>query len=105
MFESHGGLLSAESFATYCTPYLSQIAQRVKESLTKNKLPIVPMVQLLSMVFYHYSNNFVQIVFAKGSHYAVEELSKLEYDVIGIDWTTNAKDVRWVTASVMVTLI
>lgn len=49
VFESHGGLLSAESFTTYCSPYLSQIAQRVKENLTKNNLPIVPMVQLLLM--------------------------------------------------------
>lgn len=41
VFESHGGLLSAESFAIYCSPYLSQIAQRVKERLTKNKVPMV----------------------------------------------------------------
>lgn len=77
MFESHGGLLSAESFATYCLPYLGQIAQRVKEKLSKSKLPVVPMT-----------------VFAKGSHYAVEELSRLEYDVIGIDWTINPNDAR-----------
>ena len=44
MFESHGGILSGESFATYCIPYLSQIAQRVKENLTKNKIAVVPMV-------------------------------------------------------------
>jgi len=37
---------------------------------------------------------FVQIVFAKGSHYAVEGLSTLGYDVIGLDWTINAEDAR-----------
>ena len=50
MFESHGGLLSGESFATYCTPYLSQIAQRVKENLIKNKIAVVPMVPPLLLL-------------------------------------------------------
>ena len=48
MFESHGGLLSGESFSTYCLPYLDQIARRVKENLTKEKLPVVPMVKSLN---------------------------------------------------------
>jgi len=47
VFESHGGLLSAESFTTYCSPYLGQIVQRVKENLTKTNLPVVPMVEFL----------------------------------------------------------
>ena len=35
-------------------------------------------------------------MFAKGSHYALEELSKLEYDIIGIDWTINPQAARYV---------
>lgn len=29
----------------------------------------------------------LQVVFAKGGHYAVSSLSKLSYEVVGLDWT------------------
>jgi uroporphyrinogen decarboxylase len=29
----------------------------------------------------------LQTVFAKGAHYALEELSKCGYDVVSLDWT------------------
>ena len=35
-----------------------------------------------------------QIVFAKGAHYALGELSTSGYDVLGLDWTIDPRDVR-----------
>jgi len=34
------------------------------------------------------------VVFAKGGHYALKELSQLNYNVIGIDWTIDPKVAR-----------
>jgi uroporphyrinogen-III decarboxylase len=33
----------------------------------------------------------IQVIFAKGGHYALRELSQLSYDVIGLDWTIDPK--------------
>lgn len=37
---------------------------------------------------------FQQIVFPKGGHYALKDLSATDYDVIGIDWTVNPTEAR-----------
>ena len=39
--------------------------------------------------FYH-----LQIIFAKGAHFAMSELTHSEYDVIGLDWTMDIHDAR-----------
>lgn len=31
-------------------------------------------------------------VFAKGAHYALEDLAKTDYDVVGLDWTMDPAD-------------
>ena len=36
----------------------------------------------------------LQIVFAKGAHYALKDLSKCGYDVVGVDWTTGPREAR-----------
>ena len=36
----------------------------------------------------------VQVVFAKGAHYALDELAATSYDVIGLDWTMNVAAAR-----------
>lgn len=36
----------------------------------------------------------VQVVFAKGAHYALEELAVTSYDVIGLDWTMDVAAAR-----------
>ena len=36
---------------------------------------------------YNYPNYLIQIVFAKGAHYALPQLANIGYDVVGIDWT------------------
>lgn len=37
---------------------------------------------------------FLQIIFAKGGHYAISEISKLNYNVVGIDWTIDPSVAR-----------
>ncbi len=34
------------------------------------------------------------IVFAKGANYAIEDLSKSKYDVVGLDWTISPSVAR-----------
>lgn len=36
----------------------------------------------------------LQVVFAKGAHYALEELAAMPYDVIGLDWTMDVGAAR-----------
>lgn len=57
-------------------PYLSAICSRVKNELKDNSVPMV--------------------VFAKGGHYAVKQLSTFDYDVIGLDWTIDPIETRQV---------
>lgn len=37
---------------------------------------------------------FLQIIYAKGAHFAMPDLTHSEYDVIGLDWTMNIHDAR-----------
>lgn len=72
--------MSPEQFSKFSLPYLKKIAAFLKTEIGKLNLPTaVPL-----------------IVFAKGAHYAVEELAQLDYDVVSLDWTmrpTNARRV------------
>jgi len=72
VFDSWAGLLGAQQFRTFILPYLSQIADRVKDAH-----PDVPLV-----------------VFAKNAHYALEDLADTAYDVISLDWTMDPKAAR-----------
>ena len=36
----------------------------------------------------------LQIVFAKGAHYALPDLGRSGYDVVGIDWTHDPSEAR-----------
>ncbi|KAI9225732.1 MAG: uroporphyrinogen decarboxylase [Piptocephalis tieghemiana] len=72
VFESWGGELSPQAFSTFSLPYLRQIAERVKQEVD------------VSMV-----------IFAKGSHYAVEDLAlTTAYNIISLDWTMDPTLVR-----------
>jgi len=55
-------------------PYLAAICSRVKNELKDNSVPMV--------------------IFAKGGHYAVQQLSTFDYDVIGLDWTIDPVEAR-----------
>ncbi len=37
-----------------------------------------------------------QVVFAKGAHYALPELGRSGYEVVGIDWTISPKEARYI---------
>ncbi len=72
VFDSWAGLLGPRTFRTMALPYLKQIAARVKTAH-----PEVPLV-----------------VFAKGAHYALDELVETDYDVISLDWTMDPEEAR-----------
>lgn len=38
--------------------------------------------------------SFLQIIFAKDGHFALEELAQAGYEVVGIDWTVTPKKAR-----------
>mmetsp|Transcript_16922 Transcript_16922/g.30353 ORF Transcript_16922/g.30353 Transcript_16922/m.30353 type:complete len:373 (-) Transcript_16922:341-1459(-) len=68
VFESHAGVLSPDDFYEFCYPYLVKIAKALKERVA------TPL-----------------IIFAKGAHYALEDMFKTPYDVISLDWTADRK--------------
>jgi uroporphyrinogen decarboxylase len=69
VFDSWAGELSPVSFREFALPYLVYIADNLPKRLKELGQEVVPMV-----------------VFAKGAWYAVEDLCKTRYDVIGLDW-------------------
>lgn len=77
VFDSWAGELSPQAFKEFAFPYLRKISVEVKKEVSKRSLTMVPMV-----------------VFAKGAHYAIEELVDTQYDVIGIDWTMDPRLVK-----------
>ena len=72
VFDSWAGLLSPAAFDEFAFPYLIRIAEALQEAR-----PHVP-----------------KTVFAKGAHYALEDLADSAYDVIGLDWTMDPKEAR-----------
>jgi uroporphyrinogen decarboxylase len=72
VFDTWAGLLGPDEFTAFAQPYLAQIGERLAE-----KHPKVP-----------------RILFAKGVHYAMEELATLGYNVLGLDWTMRPETVR-----------
>jgi len=77
IFESHADLLSPELFRTFCLPILEQILEDVRRIAADRGLEPVPFV-----------------IFAKGAHYALRELGRTEFNVIGVDWTIDAYSAR-----------
>ncbi|KAF2403908.1 uroporphyrinogen decarboxylase [Trichodelitschia bisporula] len=69
VFDSWAGELSPSSFKEFSLPYLNYIADNLPRRLKELGQDVVPM-----------------IVFAKGAWYALEDLCKTNYDVIGLDW-------------------
>lgn len=84
VFESHAGILGPVQFESFCIPYLETIAKTLKERLKEKAVPM--------------------IIFAKGAHYGLERLSKIGYDVVGIDWTIDPVKARQAVAGNGVTL-
>lgn len=74
MFDSWAGELGPREFSTFSLPFLLQIASRVKQGLGNDAVPM--------------------IVFARGAHYALEDLSKSDYDGMSLDWTMDPESAR-----------
>ena len=72
VFDSWAGLLSQEAFNEFALPYLKQVADALQEAR-----PEIP-----------------KTIFAKGAHYALEDLADSAYDVIGLDWTMDPRVAR-----------
>jgi len=68
IFDSWAGILPADQYRTFAIPYIQQIVDAITE---------VPV-----------------IVFSKGAWSSIEELAKLDCQVLGLDWNMNPKDVR-----------
>lgn len=68
VFDSWAGVLSQDLYKEFCMPYLNRIAQEVDT---------VP-----------------RIVFAKGAYFAMDDLMNSAYNVVGLDWGLNPKELR-----------
>jgi uroporphyrinogen decarboxylase len=77
VFESHGAALTHELFCKFSLPYLRVISKRVREQLKERNVPAVPM-----------------IIFCKDGHYALDELSQSQYEVVGLDWSIDPRKAR-----------
>jgi len=62
VFDSWAGILSPAQYKTFAMPYLKKICMAI------NEVPV--------------------IVFARGAWFALEELNKLDCQVVGLDWNT-----------------
>lgn len=77
LFETLAEYLNKPMFEVYCLSYIRKINSSVKAILKERQIPEVPMV-----------------IFAKGAHYALKELSESGYDVVSIDWTITPEEAR-----------
>uniref|UniRef100_A0A1B6CFN1 Uroporphyrinogen decarboxylase n=2 Tax=Clastoptera arizonana TaxID=38151 RepID=A0A1B6CFN1_9HEMI len=77
VFESSAEYLGPELFKSYALPCLVDICRKVKDKIKEKSLGTIPMT-----------------IFAKGAHYALEDLSISGYDVVGLDWTISPDEGR-----------
>lgn len=77
VFDSAAGELTASLFREFALPYLRKISMQVRSGLQNLGLEQVPL-----------------IVFAKGAHHAVCDLADSGYDVVSLDWTMDAAEIR-----------
>ncbi|KAF6212336.1 hypothetical protein GE061_012858 [Apolygus lucorum] len=76
VFESSAEYLGPHLFNEFALPCIRDIRLKVKTALEELNIS-VPMT-----------------VFAKGAHYALEDLASTGYDVIGLDWTMDPVEAR-----------
>ncbi|KAI1320688.1 Uroporphyrinogen decarboxylase in heme biosynthesis [Mortierella claussenii] len=77
VFESWGGELGPHDFELFSLPYLAQISKRVKAELGSEAVPMT--------------------VFAKGSWYALDQLSVIGYETVSLDWTHDPESAKAIT--------
>lgn len=73
VFDSWAGVLSRDLYHEFCMPYLNRIAEEVY--------------------------NVPSIIFAKGAHFAMNELMQGGFNVVGLDWTINPEPLRQLNPS------
>ena len=73
VFDSWAGVLSTDLYREFCMPYLNRIAEEV--------------------------NSVPRIVFAKGAYFAMDDLMNSAYNVVGLDWGLNPKDLRKINSA------
>ena len=73
VIDSLASVLGKDQFMKFCYPQLKEIASEVKQRITQN-VPI--------------------ILYTQGVHFALSELSELEYQIIGIDWRIEPGEAR-----------
>ncbi|KAI9357977.1 Uroporphyrinogen decarboxylase [Zopfochytrium polystomum] len=76
LFDSWAGELSPNDFQKFSLPYIEQVGRRVSDWL-KSANANVPLA-----------------VFARGAHYALRELSQLQYSIVSLDWTVKPSKAR-----------
>jgi uroporphyrinogen decarboxylase len=69
VFDSWGGILSPESYEEFSLPYIAKICDELSK--------LVPV-----------------IAFPKGAFFSAKAISKLNCNVVGLDWTVEPKDAR-----------
>jgi uroporphyrinogen decarboxylase len=78
LFESHCACLTPDLFQRFSFPYLCQIANGVREELSRRQIPSVPL-----------------ILFAKDAHYGLQDLAITGlFEVISLDWTITPACIR-----------
>ncbi|XP_037811462.1 uroporphyrinogen decarboxylase [Lucilia sericata] len=77
IFESSAEHLPKEDFLKWCVPYIKEINDKLKQRLTEQGIPLVPMT-----------------IFAKGAGHSLAEQAQLGYEVIGLDWTVDPEEAR-----------
>ncbi len=73
IFDTWGGILSQNDFKEFSLQYIKKIIDKLKN-------PFIPV-----------------IVFAKGVHYGLNDIVEAGANVIGLDWTMNIGDARFIT--------
>eukprot|EP00946_MAST-07B_sp_MAST-7B-sp1_P002790 g2790.t1 len=81
VFDSWGGQLGPALFAEFSLPYLRQIATGVKAALAADSSLPAP-------------NDVPMTIFAKGAYWALEDLARSDFDVLGLDWTMDPTATR-----------
>ena len=74
IFDSWAGVLGNNQYTTFSLQYISKICDAIS--------PLVPVT-----------------VFAKDAHFALANMSKLNCNTIGLDWTINPQDARIIVGS------
>lgn len=77
VFESSADHLTKDEFLATSLPYLKSIRDQLHEKFKNENIPPVPMT-----------------IFAKGGMHSLEELSKLGYEIVGLDYTIDPIEAR-----------